>query len=212
MLRQRFRVASRRFRRASGVLHTGGMYREDSLSDEAYQIREVFALYGRVMYSAQALEAELANVLVLNSIVNDEFRSLDDFDIAYERHFAATLGRLLQRLADGTAIDAAARTVLSDALVTRNRFAHRFFDEHVENFLTTPGREEMLADCLASELVIEQACKTLRTLQQQQIASSPLDAEKLEQHATEFRESVRKRLPDEGNVMRSVGGRGGYRV
>jgi hypothetical protein len=134
--------------------------RED-LDDEAYQIKQVFAVYGLAAYQAQVLERGLANVLTLaRTQVTEGTR--DDFDVFLEEHLQATMGRLVKILGPHVVYGHVMLVRLREALDERNRIAHRFFREHELNFGSFTGREEMLAELLASAQLFEEVDASLR--------------------------------------------------
>lgn len=117
----------------------------ESLDDEAYQIKQVFAVFGLAAYQAQVLERGLANVLtVANTQATGGNR--DSFDSSLQEHLKVTMGRLVTLLSPHVIDDEGLLARLREALDERNRLAHRFFREHEINFGSFTGREEMLTD------------------------------------------------------------------
>lgn len=134
--------------------------RED-LDDEAYQIKQVYAVYGLASYQAQVLERGLANVL---TIAHTQARagSRDDFDAFLEQHLKATMGRVVNLLGPHVVSDGDLLPNLRVALEERNRLAHRYFREHELNFGSFTGREEMLAELHGLIRLFEEVDASLR--------------------------------------------------
>ena len=135
--------------------------REEDLDDEAYQIKEVFAHYGRASYQGQVLERGLANVLTVARTYS-ESGTLDDFDQFMVEHLAATMGRLITLLRAHLAGDEVLLVDLARVLTTRNRLTHRFFREHELNFASFTGRKQMLSELIQAADEFEQMDQRLR--------------------------------------------------
>lgn len=118
--------------------------RED-LDDEAYQIKQVYAVFGLASYQAQVLERGLANVLTV-AHTNAVGGNRDAFDAFLEQHLKVTMGRLVTLLGPHVVHDEGLLGNLRAALDERNRLAHRFYREHELDFGSFTGREEMLTD------------------------------------------------------------------
>jgi hypothetical protein len=120
--------------------------REDDLPDEDYQVREVYAYAGLALYFAQVLEHGLVNVLTIAEHAADPNATRSDVDAAFERHFAATFGKLRRLLEPYVVGDASLIADLGDALAARNRLAHSFFRDHALDFMNENGRDLMLQE------------------------------------------------------------------
>jgi hypothetical protein len=161
--------------------------RED-LDDEAYQIKQVYAMYGLAAYQAQVLERGLANVLtVAHTKVSGGNR--DDFDAFLEQHLKATMGRLVNLLGPHVVGDGNLLPNLREAMEERNRLAHRFFREHELNFASFSGREEMLAELHGLIQLFEEVDGSLRPVVDRFLASVGMTPEQ-RQH-TEVEELLR---------------------
>ena len=135
--------------------------REEDLDDEAFQIKQVFATFGLASYHGQVLERGLANVLTV-ARTDFEAGTQDDFDGFMVEHLAATMGRLIKLLRPHLVGDEALLVDLAQVLSTRNRLTHRFFREHELNFLSFPGREQMLAELMKAAEEFEQMDQRLQ--------------------------------------------------
>jgi hypothetical protein len=146
-----------------------GRSRED-LDDEAYQIKQVYAVYGLAAYQAQVLERGLANVLTV-AHTHAIGGSRDDFDAFLEQHLKATMGRLVDLLGSHVVDDGDLLPSLRAALEERNRLAHRFFREHELNFGSITGREAMLAELHGLIQLFEDVDASLRPVIDRFLAS-----------------------------------------
>lgn len=105
------------------------------------------------MYYAQVLEHGLVNALTILYLIPSRrhlARSRDDWgvtvDAFMDRHFEATMGRLLRALREVTAVPADVDSLLQDALERRNWLAHDFFRKPAVEFMSHSGREQMLCE------------------------------------------------------------------
>lgn len=121
------------------------VWRED-LDDEDYQVREVFARYGRAMYTAQVMERGLINVLALASL--EWPWTPEAYDACWGALARKTLGPLVKECERQLPQETELLTKLRGALGVRNLLAHDYFWEKAAAFTRPAGREEMLADFL----------------------------------------------------------------
>lgn len=121
------------------------------LYDEDDHVKEVYARFGLAVYHAQVLEHGLVNALVVLGLIPSRrhlARSPDEWsaevDAFMDRHFEATMGRVMKNLRDMTQISGDLETLLRDALTKRNWLVHDFFRERATEFMSFTGREQML--------------------------------------------------------------------
>lgn len=120
--------------------------------EDAVQIREVYSRYGLAMYQAQVLEHGMVNAVIIARMLPTMRQHPDRaaweiaFDRAYDSELAKTFGNVLRALG---ALNLPEEVLerLHAAKSERDRFAHRFFREHDENFLGRAGRTKMIAEC-----------------------------------------------------------------
>jgi hypothetical protein len=128
--------------------------------------KEVYARYGLAMYCAQVLEHGLANALMIVELVPTRRHLVEtreqwtqEADAFEARAFKSTMGRLLKRLRDVTVVPPDLDALLDEALESRNWLAHDFFRERALEFMTYPGREQMIHevdDCRARLEIADQ--------------------------------------------------------
>ena len=109
----------------------------------------VYEHFGRAAYTAQMLEWELGNgLLVLDALITKSFLN-PDAD-AYLRLRNAidqqTLGQSLKQFRERLSLTGDPESLFSAALKTRNRLAHHFFRDHVGAWFDDGGRDTMVAD------------------------------------------------------------------
>ncbi len=116
--------------------------------DEDEHVKEVYARFGLAVYYAQVLEHGLVNALVVLDLIPNRrhlARSRDEwgtqFDAFTDRHFEATMGRLMKNLRAVTQVHADLEKLLQDVLNRRNWLVHDFFRERATEFMSALGRE-----------------------------------------------------------------------
>ena len=121
--------------------------------DHTPHVREVYARYGLAVYCAQVLEHGLVNALVILDLIPSRrhlARSSEewgaDVDAFMDRHFEATMGRMMRNLRDVTEVSVDLDRLLSDALNKRNWLVHDYFRERAMEFMSRAGREQMLCE------------------------------------------------------------------
>jgi hypothetical protein len=99
------------------------------------------------------LEHGIVNALVILELIPSRrhlARSADEWEsdvgAFMDRHFKATMGRMMKTLRDVTRVDNDLEQRLSEALRSRNWLAHDFFRERAVEFMSAPGRAQMIAE------------------------------------------------------------------
>ena len=138
---------------------------------ESEHIKEVYARFGLAVYFAQVLEHGIVNALVVVDLIPPRrhlARSKDEWEAAVDafmgRHFEHTMGRLMKDLRSVTTIPAHLDGLLKQALKKRNWLAHEFFRERATEFLTSTGREQMLAEVDKSRDLFKTADEALENV------------------------------------------------
>lgn len=131
-------------------------------------VKTVYAHFGLALYLAQVLEHGIVNALVYlqllpqragKPIPREEWKI--EFDSFMERNFQATLGRMIKNLRAVVSVPAELEESLSKALTRRNYLAHHFFRERAEDFMSSRGREEMIAELEAAQSIFSAADEQL---------------------------------------------------
>lgn len=132
------------------------------------QVKEVYARFGLAIYFAQVLEHGIINALVILDLIPSRrhlARSADEWgsevDAFMDRHFQATMGRMMRNLRDTTQVDDDLEQLLSEALRKRNWLVHDFFRERATEFMSSPGREQMISEVDGCRDLFQSADKRL---------------------------------------------------
>jgi hypothetical protein len=134
-------------------------------------VREVYARFGLAVYFAQVLEHGLVNALVILDLIPSRrhlFRSREEWGVEVDafmnRHFEATMGRMMRNLREATQTDADLENLLRDALRKRNWLVHHFFRERAAEFMSVAGRERMLREADECRALFHAADKALEAV------------------------------------------------
>ena len=113
----------------------------------------MYARFGLAVYHSQVLEHGIVNALVFVDLIPNKMRKVStqaawesNVDMFMDSHFESTMGRLMKSLRDIAVVPTELDDMLRLALKRRNWLAHGFFRANAENFMTTEGRLEMLAE------------------------------------------------------------------
>ena len=113
--------------------------------DETEQHREVYAWAGLALYHAQAVEVQVARLLLVARIDDGsligEYESADAF---LDAHDNGAFGRLITDVRRHIELPADTEHRLGAALTARNRFVHHYFQDHIEGFTGHAGRQRMV--------------------------------------------------------------------
>jgi hypothetical protein len=124
---------------------------ESELPIERYksdQARDTYAYYGLAMYTAQVMEHEVVNLLVLARIVRARKNAEQILADPWERRFRDTLGKLFQQLKPYLAHDQQLLNDVGEGVRVRNRLAHSYWRDHAEDAVSLRGRAEMITELI----------------------------------------------------------------
>jgi hypothetical protein len=143
------------------------MMHEPQDADEE-QVKEVYARFGLAVYFAQVLEHGIVNAIVILDLIPSRrhlARSADEWgsevDAFMDRHFQATMGRLMRNLRDISQVDDDLEQLLSEALRKRNWLVHEFFRERATEFMSSLGRDQMISEVDVCRDLFQSADKRL---------------------------------------------------
>lgn len=114
-------------------------------------LRDSYAEYGIAMYWAQRLERTLRIALTVGRVTTGELKEMDAVGRSRDTYSAVPMGTLLARLGPIIADDKALAADLGTALDLRNRFAHKFFEEHSDNQGSASGRVVIVDDAISAQ-------------------------------------------------------------
>jgi ABC-type transporter Mla subunit MlaD len=120
--------------------------------EEAPDMKEVFAYFGRTAYMANVLEVALAQTLLQVEFMTNLRATVlknqgSDFDRAkYENEFGKTMGQLVKKVEEFPDLNDEMKQKIKDALARRNHLTHNYWREQAYTFLTVEGRAAMITE------------------------------------------------------------------
>jgi hypothetical protein len=139
--------------------------------DLSEHIKNVYAEFGLALYLAQVLEHGIVNALMVVDLLAKNAghpmqrqKWIEEFDSFMDRHFAITLGKMINRLKELIEMPDDLESLLSDALSKRNYLAHHYFRERAEEFISYHGREQMVAELEDVQRLFRQADERLESI------------------------------------------------
>lgn len=106
--------------------------------------KETYAFYGLAAYAAQVLEHSALNIAVALKLPEVNLVTQELFDEIFENFGRKTFGQILNILRPHISMSESEEIYLREALELRNILIHHFFRENAENFISKPGRAEMI--------------------------------------------------------------------
>jgi hypothetical protein len=127
----------------------------ESLSDDAREIKEVSALFGRAVFFIQAFERQLGITLASVCLSDPDAVTREQYDALLSRNFKKTLGQLFHKMKVTLTIPNEIKQEIEAALQLRNFLIHNYFWERMIQFNTSAGRQMMLEELYQACLVFQ---------------------------------------------------------
>ena len=113
---------------------------------EDRQVREVYARFGLAAYCCQCVEKTLGVMLASMYGEHWEVKTREDYDRVLGEQFDKTFGRMARDLGDVVDLPDAFEGRLRHAISERNRLMHAYFWDSAGKFVSSDGREAMIAE------------------------------------------------------------------
>ncbi|AOZ94311.1 hypothetical protein [Paenibacillus crassostreae] len=108
--------------------------------------RDVFAYFGLAVYSSQALEQQLVNLLMLMKLSEGKIPSEEDFTELYQRKLSSSLGQLVQEIQHHFPFSEEETIQLKKLWKQRNYIVHDYFKERIQETFSPGGRSRMIRE------------------------------------------------------------------
>ncbi|MBO9501644.1 hypothetical protein [Brevundimonas sp. A19_0] len=181
------------------------MTTEDEEDEAAeFEVREVFAHYGRTVYAASCVETGMTIALMqieLMSQVHGRARrerkapSRTEWEAMFDAYMAKQellpLGTLIDRFRSLHKVEPALDALLAEALSRRNYIVHGFFRESAVAFAHGAGRRAMIAELVRDHDLFTRTDEAVRQAMAPVIPRLGIDPE---QHQREIDEIIRCEL------------------
>lgn len=111
--------------------------------------KELFAYFGLAVYYSQALEQQLANLLMLIKLSKGKVPSEEDFTELYQRKLSSSLGQLIQEIQHYFPFSEEETLQLKEVWKQRNYIVHDYFKERIHETFSPAGRSRMIRELTA---------------------------------------------------------------
>ena len=169
--------------------------RDKDLTDEGRDVRETFAYFGCAYYMASCLEVGLTHSLMYGEFlmqVHDKFvatkgkefdrnRYEADFDAFMDKHFAKTMGGVIQLATKLPNFTDELKQRIEEVRNRRNFLAHHYWRECCVKFDTPSGRKAMREELAADRDMFTQLDKDIDESMKSTRAKLNISEEKLKQ-------------------------------
>ena len=126
-------------------------------------VKTVYAHFGLAVYLSQVLEHGLANAMLIFELAPNAMAVATPItwpsrvDSFYEEQFQDTLGRLIRKLQKVALVPPHLEQILARALDRRNWLSHHYFRERATEFLSSAGRNTMIAELEEAQALFQEA-------------------------------------------------------
>lgn len=163
------------------------------LPDDGSRQHETYARYGLAMYFAQVFEHGLVNAIVLIRQVNGYSA---DWDGTFDAQFRKAASDLARRIGVYGGLSEEEKALLERSVNERNRLAHRYFRDHVEDSISAVGMQRMLDDADSARELFMRADSISERLCEQAIEQLGIPSHARADTIAELRAQVRERDGD----------------
>lgn len=136
----------------------------DTMSNDAREIKEISALFGRLVFFIQAFERQLGITLASVCLTDPDAVTREQYDALLSRNFKKTLGQLFHKMKDDLNIPDDVKQEIEAALQLRNFLIHNYFWERMIEFNTSTGRQAMLEELDQACLVFQEVDSKVTTI------------------------------------------------
>lgn len=144
------------------------------------QSKELFAYFGLAVYYSQALEQQLANLLMLIKLSQGNVPSEEDFTQLYQRKLSSSLGQLVREIQHYFPFSEEETVQLKEVWKQRNYIVHDYFKERIHETFSPAGRSRMIRELTAFKEQAQALEQKLQGYSREMYVKLGLDGEKSE--------------------------------
>ncbi|WP_229753282.1 hypothetical protein [Paenibacillus segetis] len=111
-----------------------------------HQSRELFTYFGLAVYYSQALEQQLANLIMLMKISQGRMVSEEQFTENFQRKLSSSLGQLVNEIGHHFSFTDEETAQLKTLWKQRNYIVHDYFKQRIHDTFTEAGRALMITE------------------------------------------------------------------
>jgi hypothetical protein len=183
--------------------------RDEDLNDEAWDVRETFAYFGRAFYMASVLEVGLAHALMFGEFMLGEREKMiatkgkgfdrkqyeADFDAYMDKQFGQTMGQIMRRVQSLSGFDDSLKKRMVAMRRQRNFLAHHYWRERSVQFAAMAGRAEMRAELYEDSEAFGKLDRDIDAAMKTTRENLGIDDEVLEAHSRRMIEKMKAGEP-----------------
>ncbi|WP_433940572.1 hypothetical protein [Paenibacillus lautus] len=140
--------------------------------------KELFAYFGLAVYYSQALEQQLANLLMLIKLSQGNVPSEEDFTELYQRKLSSSLGQLVHEIQHYFPFSEEETLQLKEVWKQRNYIVHDYFKERIHETFSPAGRSRMIRELTAFKDQAQALEQKLQGYSREMYVKLGLDSEK----------------------------------
>lgn len=110
------------------------------------QSRELFMYFGLAVYYSQALEQQLANLIMLMKLSQGEVVSEEQFTKQFQRKLSSSLGQLVNEIGHHFSFSDDETAQLKTLWKQRNYIVHDYFKKRIHDTFNVDGRMIMITE------------------------------------------------------------------
>ncbi|MBP2001019.1 hypothetical protein J2Z69_002062 [Paenibacillus shirakamiensis] len=115
---------------------------------DSEQAKELFSYFGLAVYYSQALEHQLANLIMLMKLSSGKVPSDEDFSELFQAKLSSSLGQLIKEIQHHFAFSEEETNQLTRIWKQRNYIVHDYFKERIHDTFSRSGRQTMIKELL----------------------------------------------------------------
>ncbi|RUT29807.1 hypothetical protein EJP77_13370 [Paenibacillus zeisoli] len=113
------------------------------------QAKELFSYFGLAVYYSQALEQQLANLIMLMKVADGKVPSEEDFTVLFQLKLSSSLGQLVREIQHNFSFSEEETEQLTRLWKQRNYIVHDYFKERIHETFSQVGRAAMIKELKA---------------------------------------------------------------
>ncbi|WP_433943247.1 hypothetical protein [Paenibacillus sp. SN-8-1] len=122
---------------------------KDMKGMDSGQAKELFSYFGLAVYYSQALEQQLANLIMLMKVADGKVPTEEDFAELFQLKLSSSLGQLVREIQHNFSFSEEETEQLTRLWKQRNYIVHDYFKERIHETFTPAGRSAMINELKA---------------------------------------------------------------
>ncbi|MNO14214.1 hypothetical protein D3C76_38570 [compost metagenome] len=121
----------------------------DKVMPDNQQSKDLFTYFGLAVYYSQALEQQLANLIMTIKLSKEDIGNEEKFTENFRKKLSSSLGQLVNEIQHHCSFSDEEMKELIAIWKQRNFIVHDYFKVNIHDTFTTEGRTEMIKELKA---------------------------------------------------------------